>query len=101
MLAVFGGAAEFERDMIRERQREGIAIAKAKGEHLGRAAILKLHRSGNYASALRLARVRRKLQRRSASVGRAFTTTQTHREAEDAISPAQERVVLSTPLATE
>lgn len=41
MLAVFGGAAEFERDMIRERQREGIAIAKAKGKHLGRAAILK------------------------------------------------------------
>lgn len=41
MLAVMGGAAEFERDMIRERQREGIAIAKAKGKHLGRAAILK------------------------------------------------------------
>lgn len=41
MLAVMGAAAEFERDMIRERQREGIAIAKAKGKHLGRAAILK------------------------------------------------------------
>ncbi|MGC1295131.1 MAG: hypothetical protein WA869_08825 [Alloacidobacterium sp.] len=34
------GAAEFEREMIRERRREGIAIAKAKGKHLGRAAIL-------------------------------------------------------------
>jgi DNA invertase Pin-like site-specific DNA recombinase len=41
MLAVMGAAAEFERDMIRARQREGIAAAKAKGKHLGRAAILK------------------------------------------------------------
>jgi DNA invertase Pin-like site-specific DNA recombinase len=40
MLAVMGATAEFERDMIRERQREGIAAAKAKGKHLGRAAIL-------------------------------------------------------------
>jgi DNA invertase Pin-like site-specific DNA recombinase len=41
MLAVMGGAAEFERDMIRERQREGIASAKAAGKHLGRKSILK------------------------------------------------------------
>lgn len=41
MLAVMGGAAEFERDMIRARQREGIDAAKAAGKHLGRAAILK------------------------------------------------------------
>ena len=40
MLAVMGAAAEFERDMIKERQREGIAAAKARGEHLGRKAIL-------------------------------------------------------------
>ena len=40
MLAVMGAAAEFERDMIRARQREGIAAAKAAGKHLGRAAIL-------------------------------------------------------------
>ena len=33
MLAAFG---EFERDLIRERQREGIAIAKAKGVYKGR-----------------------------------------------------------------
>ena len=33
MLAAFG---EFERDLIRERQREGIAIAKAKGIYKGR-----------------------------------------------------------------
>jgi DNA invertase Pin-like site-specific DNA recombinase len=33
MLAAFG---EFERDLIRERQREGIAIARAKGVYKGR-----------------------------------------------------------------
>ena len=36
MLAMLGGVAEFERAMIRERQREGIAIAKAKGIYKGR-----------------------------------------------------------------
>lgn len=41
MLAVMGGAAEFERDMIRARQREGIAAAKARGKHLGRPANLR------------------------------------------------------------
>jgi DNA invertase Pin-like site-specific DNA recombinase len=41
MLAVMGGAAEFERDMIRARQREGIDAAKKAGKHLGRASILK------------------------------------------------------------
>lgn len=40
MLGVMGSCAEFERSMIRERQREGIAKAKARGEHLGRRAIL-------------------------------------------------------------
>lgn len=41
MLAVMGAAAEFERDMIRARQREGIAAAKAAGKHLGRKSILR------------------------------------------------------------
>jgi DNA invertase Pin-like site-specific DNA recombinase len=40
MLAIMGAVAEFERSMIRERQREGIAAAKAKGKHLGRVAKL-------------------------------------------------------------
>lgn len=39
-LAVMGAVAEFERSMIRERQREGIAKAKADGKHLGRAKML-------------------------------------------------------------
>lgn len=40
MLSIMGATAEFERSMIRERQREGIAKAKASGKHLGRIAIL-------------------------------------------------------------
>ncbi|MED5812930.1 recombinase family protein [Mycolicibacterium sp. 050232] len=36
MLSVMGAVAEFERAMIRERQREGIALAKAKGVYTGR-----------------------------------------------------------------
>ena len=35
-LGILGAVAEFERSMIRERQREGIAIAKAKGIYKGR-----------------------------------------------------------------
>ena len=31
MLSMFGSVAQFEREMILERQREGIAKAKAKG----------------------------------------------------------------------
>jgi DNA invertase Pin-like site-specific DNA recombinase len=36
MLTVMGGVAEFERAMIRERQREGIAKAKEAGKYKGR-----------------------------------------------------------------
>jgi DNA invertase Pin-like site-specific DNA recombinase len=36
MLSVIGGVAEFERDMMLERQREGIARAKAEGKYKGR-----------------------------------------------------------------
>jgi DNA invertase Pin-like site-specific DNA recombinase len=36
MLSVMGAFAEMERSVIRERQREGIAIAKAKGIYKGR-----------------------------------------------------------------
>ena len=32
MLSVMGAVAEFERTLIRERQREGIALAKQRGE---------------------------------------------------------------------
>jgi DNA invertase Pin-like site-specific DNA recombinase len=36
MLTMLGGVAEFERDMMLERQREGIARAKAEGKYKGR-----------------------------------------------------------------
>jgi DNA invertase Pin-like site-specific DNA recombinase len=40
MLSMMGAFAEFERSMIRERQREGIAAAKALGRPMGRPASL-------------------------------------------------------------
>jgi DNA invertase Pin-like site-specific DNA recombinase len=41
MLSVMGAFAEFERALIRERQREGIAIAKQRGAYRGRKKALK------------------------------------------------------------
>src|SRR5215210_7456245 len=49
MLSVMGAFAEFERALIRERQREGIALAKQRGAYKGRkrslsqAAVSELH----------------------------------------------------------
>ena len=40
LLSLLGAVAEFERSMIRERQREGIAIAKRAGVYKGRKAKL-------------------------------------------------------------
>jgi DNA invertase Pin-like site-specific DNA recombinase len=40
LLSMLGAVAEFERSMILERQREGIAIAKAAGKYTGRKASL-------------------------------------------------------------
>lgn len=36
LLSVMGAFAEFERSLLRERQREGIALAKLKGKYKGR-----------------------------------------------------------------
>jgi len=36
MLSVMGAFAEFERALLRERQREGIALAKQRGVYRGR-----------------------------------------------------------------
>ena len=36
MLSIMGAVAEFERTLIRERQREGIALAKQRGIYRGR-----------------------------------------------------------------
>jgi DNA invertase Pin-like site-specific DNA recombinase len=40
MLSVMGAFAEFERELIRERQREGIALAKQRGAYRGRKKML-------------------------------------------------------------
>lgn len=40
LLSVMGAFAESERALIRERQREGIALAKRKGVHRGRRKLL-------------------------------------------------------------
>jgi len=47
MLSVMGAFAEFERALIRERQREGIALAKARGAYRGRKRSLSPERIGN------------------------------------------------------
>lgn len=39
-LQMMGAFAQFERSLIKERQLEGIAVAKANGKHLGRVATL-------------------------------------------------------------
>ena len=43
MLSVLGSIAQFERDLIRERQREGIALAKQRGAYRGRKRALSDH----------------------------------------------------------
>jgi DNA invertase Pin-like site-specific DNA recombinase len=44
MLSVMGAFAEFERALIRERQREGIALAKKRGAYRGRKKALSAER---------------------------------------------------------
>ena len=46
LLSMLGAVAEFERSMILERQREGIAIAKAAGKYKGRKASLSETQAG-------------------------------------------------------
>jgi DNA invertase Pin-like site-specific DNA recombinase len=45
MLSVMGAFAEFERALIRERQREGIALAKQRGAYRGRKKVLDTDRA--------------------------------------------------------
>ena len=45
-LQIIGAVAQFERAMIKERQREGIAIAKAAGKYKGRKASLSAEQVG-------------------------------------------------------
>jgi len=47
LLSVMGAFAEFERSLIRERQREGIALAQARGVYRGRRKALTSERAGD------------------------------------------------------
>lgn len=44
MLSVMGAFAEFERSLSKERQREGVALAKARGAYKGRKKVLSVDR---------------------------------------------------------
>lgn len=46
MFQMLGAFAQFERSLIRERQREGIALAKKEGRRLGRSRALDAERAG-------------------------------------------------------
>jgi len=65
MLQLMGAFAEFERSLIRERQREGIAAAKKAGKQIG--AKWKL-----YSAAHREVKERLKLGESKAAVARTF-----------------------------
>jgi DNA invertase Pin-like site-specific DNA recombinase len=45
MLTILGAVAQFERDLIRERQREGIELAKTRGVYRGRKRALSSERA--------------------------------------------------------
>jgi DNA invertase Pin-like site-specific DNA recombinase len=47
MLSILGAVAQFERDLIKERQREGIALAKQRGAYRGRKKALPADRAAD------------------------------------------------------
>ena len=55
MLAVLGGLADVERDLIRTRTAEGRSRAKARGKHMGRPPSLTRHRRKRLPDAARRA----------------------------------------------
>jgi DNA invertase Pin-like site-specific DNA recombinase len=69
MLSVMGAFAEFERSLIRERQREGIALAKQRGAYKGRKKTLTPERAAEPVSQ------KRSLPVTTGSAGRPSTST--------------------------
>ena len=75
MLSVMGAFAEFERALVRERQREGIALAKQRGVYRDISDRSQTLKSPKYGSALRLAtRKRRSLATSASAVKRSINT---------------------------
>lgn len=64
MLQVMGSFAQFERSLIRERQREGIAIAKAKGKHVGRPRTMTEERKAEIMKAVESGEAKRRIASR-------------------------------------
>lgn len=75
MLSVMGAFAEFERALIRERQREGIALAKQRGAYRGRKKACPMSRLLPCGSERRPASPRRSLPASSTSAGKPSTST--------------------------
>lgn len=53
LLSVLDAVAQFERELIRERQREGIDLAKRAGAYRGRKRTLHRHRPWSYSGGCR------------------------------------------------
>ena len=65
MLQLLGAVSQFEWAMIKERQMEGIAIAKDAGKYKGRKAAPSVRQVQRYASGWSLVRARYRLPRRT------------------------------------
>lgn len=79
MLTVLGGVAQFEREMMLERQREGVAKAKAAGKYKGRkplAATLRQEVVSLAAGGMAKTQIARQLNIGEASVYRILATNQ-------------------------
>ncbi len=63
LLSVMGAFAEFERALIRERQREGIALAKQRGAYRGRRRALTPGQVGELCAAAAIGRPKAELTR--------------------------------------
>jgi DNA invertase Pin-like site-specific DNA recombinase len=69
MLAVLGGLAEFERELIRARTGEGRERAKARGQHMGRPPKLTPHQRAE------AVRRRDKSEETLAEIGRSYNVS--------------------------
>ncbi len=63
LLNVMGAFAEFERSLIKERQKEGISLAKARGVYTGRKPALSTEQVANLKERIRLGIPKAKLAR--------------------------------------
>jgi DNA invertase Pin-like site-specific DNA recombinase len=75
MLSVMGAFAEFERSLIRERQREGIALAKARGVYKGRRKALTAAQAADLVQRAAMGVRRPNSHANSVSAGKRFTST--------------------------